>query len=261
MWNSMRSGTTSSCRATEDLAMPTVTVGRRTIEYQVRTSARANRKRIEVTPGAVEVIVPEGASHEDVQRFVASKRRWVHNKTEEVREAVELLRAETPEGYHSGAKILFRGRHLRLRVERAPVTEPLLTYRTAFHVQVPKEMDPGERDRAVRRLLRSWMEERLAEDAWAVVRARGRPHGLDPAGVRVRDQKTLWGSCGKDGVIRLDRKLARVPRPIFEYVVVHELCHLRHRDHSPAFWGLVRRVMPDYVERKEWLEGHEVRVG
>ncbi|MDZ7778959.1 MAG: SprT family zinc-dependent metalloprotease [Gemmatimonadota bacterium] len=241
--------------------MPTVTVGRRAIPYDVRTSARAKRKRIEVTPGRVEVIVPEGESDEDVARFVASKRRWLHDKTEEIREAVERLRADTPEGYHSGAKILFRGRYLKLRVEGADVTEPSLTYRTGFHVRVPAGMDAGERERAARALVEAWTEERLVEDAWAVVRARGRPHGLEPAGVRIRDQKTLWGSCGKDGVIRLDRKLARVPRPVFEYVVVHELCHLRVRDHSPAFWELVRRVMPDYEGRKAWLEGHEVRVG
>src|SRR5690554_6471873 len=97
--------------------MPSVTVGKRTISYDVRTSARAKRKRIEVTPGKVEVIVPEGASDEEVARFVTSKRRWLHDKTEEIREAVERLRADTPEGYHSGAKVLFRGRYLKLRVE------------------------------------------------------------------------------------------------------------------------------------------------
>jgi predicted metal-dependent hydrolase len=52
-----------------------------------------------------------------------------------------------------------------------------------------------------------------------------------------------------------------VPKPVFEYVVVHEVCHLEHRDHSPAFWALVKRVVPDYQERKEWLEEHEVRLG
>lgn len=241
--------------------MPTVTVGRRTIPYDVRTSARAKRKRIEVTPGRVEVIVPEGESDAAVERFVASKRRWLHDKTEEIREAVERLRSDTPEGYHSGAKILFRGRYLKLRVEGAAVTEPSLTYRTGFHVQVPVGMDGRERERVARELVEAWTEERLVEDAWAVVRDRGGPDGLEPAGVQIRDQKTLWGSCGKDGVIRLDRKLARVPRPVFEYVVVHELCHLQVRDHSAAFWGLVRRVMPDYSERKAWLEGWEVRVG
>ncbi|MEX2374396.1 MAG: SprT family zinc-dependent metalloprotease [Dehalococcoidia bacterium] len=240
--------------------MPTLTVGRRTIHYDVHVSDRAKRKRIEVTPGRVDVIVPEGATQEDVERFVASKRRWLHDRTDELREAAERLRADTPEAFHSGAKILFRGRYLKLRVEDAAVTEASLTYRTGFHVRVPRGMDPDEREALVRGIVEGWLEERLLEDAWGVVRASGRPHGLEPARIRVRDQKTLWGSCGKDGVIRLDRKLARLPRPVFEYVVVHELCHLRHRDHSPGFWELVRRVLPEYVERKEWLEGHEVGI-
>lgn len=217
--------------------------------------------RIEVTPGRVEVVVPARTAPDDVERFVQSRRRWLHDKTEEIREALELLRSDTPEGYHSGAKVLFRGRYLRLRVEVGAVTEPSLTYRTGFHVEVPNGMGAAEREQAARRLVETWTDERLVEDAWAVVRARGRPHGLEPADVRVRNQKTHWGSCGKDRVIRLDRKLARVPRPVFEYVVAHELCHLRVRDHSPAFWALVRRVMPDYAGRKAWLEGHEVRVG
>jgi predicted metal-dependent hydrolase len=113
----------------------------------------------------------------------------------------------------------------------------------------------------VRSLLMGWMEARLEEDAWEVVRRRGRPHGLDPSGVHVKELETLWGSCGRDGVLRLDRKLVRLPRPVFEYVVVHELCHLIHRDHSTAFWSLVKRVLPDYQEQKDWLEEHEVRLG
>ena len=139
--------------------------------------------------------------------------------------------------------------------------EPELSYRTGFHVRVPRAMRGAERDEAVRLLLVEWMEERLSDDAWAVVRRRGRAHGLEPRDIRIREQRTVWGSCGRDGVLRLDRKLARVPKRVFEYVVVHELCHLEHRDHSPAFWSLVRTILPDYEERKAWLEAHEVRVG
>lgn len=241
--------------------MPEVVIGARTIEYRVRESERASRKRIEVTPGGVEVIVPEDSTPEDIQRFVDSRRRWLHDKTEEIREEVRTLKAETPEGFHSGAKVLFRGRYLKLRVESADIDEPTLTYRTAFHIRVPRGLEGEDREKLVRTLLEEWIETRLEEDAWQVIRRRGWPHGLNPRGVRIKDQRTLWGSCGKDRVIRLDRKLARVPKPVFEYVVVHELCHLEHRDHSSQFWSLVRRVLPDYQDRKDWLEEHEVKLG
>lgn len=241
--------------------MPNVVIGARTIEYEVRRSERAGRKRIEVTPGGVDVIVPVDASSEDVERFVQSKRRWLHDKTEEIQEEVERLKAETPEGFHSGAKILFRGRYLKLRVEPADVDEPSLTYRTAFHVRVPRDLPAEEREDVVRALVADWLDDRLERDARQIVRRRGLPHGLEPKCVRIKDQRTLWGSCGRDRIIRLDRKLTRVPKPVLEYVVVHELCHLEHRDHSPEFWALVKRVLPDYEERKGWLEEHEVRLG
>lgn len=241
--------------------MPEIVVGARSIAYEVRHSGAARRKRIEVTPRGVEVVVPQDAAEAEIERFVHRKRRWLHDKTEEVREEAERLRSATPQGLHSGAKVLFRGRHLKLRVRVADVARPTLTYRTAFHVELPRAVPPDEREAGTRRLLESWLDARLAEDAAEVVRRRGAPHGLEPHGVRIRDQRTLWGSCGRDGVIRLDRKLARVPKPVFEYVVIHELCHLEHRDHSAAFWSLVRRVLPDYLDRKDWLEAHEVALG
>jgi predicted metal-dependent hydrolase len=241
--------------------MGVVEIGSRVIEYDVRWSDRARRKRIEVTPGAVEVIVPRGSDPDEIQTFVESKRRWLVDKTDEVREEVARLRARTPEGVHSGAKILFRGRFLRLRVEPTDVSEPDVTYRTAFHVRVPRRMKAAERDAAVTRLLTGWMDERLEEDAWEVIRRRGRRFGLEPKDVRIKEQRTLWGSCGRDRILRLDRKLSRVPKPVFEYVVVHELCHLEHRDHSDAFWSLVKQVLPDYPERRSWLEAHGVKVG
>jgi hypothetical protein len=241
--------------------MGEIQIGAQSISYDVRRSARAARKRIEVTPGNVAVIVPEGTSADDVDQFVRRKRRWLHDKTEEIREEVERLRADTPRGFHSGAKILFRGRYLKLRVRTVDAKEPSLSYRTAFHVELPRELPQGQREPVVRYLVEQWLEERLTEDAWEIVRRRGRPHDLEPRGFRIKNQRTLWGSCGRDHVIRLDRKLSRVPKPVFEYVVVHELCHLKYRDHSPPFWGLVQRALPDYVERKDWLEMHEVRLG
>lgn len=241
--------------------MPSVTIGRRRIPYRVRESGRARRKRIEVTPAGVEVIVPTGTSESAVDAFVDSRRRWLHDKTEELASEVAALEARTPEGVHSGAKVLFRGRYLKLRVEPADVEDPELSYRTGFWVKVPRGMSAEVRDAAVAEALGRWMDERLSEDAWEVIRRRGMPHGLQPRGVRIKNQATLWGSCGRDGVLRLDRKLVRLPKALMEYVVVHELCHLERRDHSPAFWAHVKRVMPDYEWRREWLEGRGVGVG
>ncbi len=85
--------------------------------------------------------------------------------------------------------------------------------------------------------------------------------GVAPRAIRIGNQKTLWGSCSARGVISLNWRLLAAPRPIFEYVVVHELCHLRERNHGPRFWRLVGNVLPDYRERRAWPRRHGVALG
>lgn len=74
--------------------------------------------------------------------------------------------------------------------------------------------------------------------------------------ITIRDQKTRWGSCSSNGTLSFNYRLMLAPPRILDYVVVHELCHLKHMNHSPAFWQAVEAVLPDYQERKLWLKEH-----
>ena len=78
--------------------------------------------------------------------------------------------------------------------------------------------------------------------------------------ITVRDQKSRWGSCSSRGTLSFNYRLMFAPPRVLDYVVVHELCHLTHMDHSANFWGMVERVMPDYRVYKQWLKehGHEL---
>lgn len=72
--------------------------------------------------------------------------------------------------------------------------------------------------------------------------------------ITIRTQRTRWGSCSSQGNLNFNRLLALVPREVLDYVVVHELCHLREMNHSPKFWALVESILPDYRLRKKWLK-------
>lgn len=80
--------------------------------------------------------------------------------------------------------------------------------------------------------------------------------------ITVRDQKSRWGSCSSRGTLSFNYRLIFAPPPVLDYVVVHELCHLTHMNHSKDFWDMVASVMPEYGEYRKWLRehGHELTV-
>jgi predicted metal-dependent hydrolase len=74
--------------------------------------------------------------------------------------------------------------------------------------------------------------------------------------VRIKRMQTRWGSCGGKNDINLNWLLSFAPAAVLEYVLVHELCHIRHRDHSPSFWAMVREHCPGYAGERAWLKEH-----
>lgn len=83
--------------------------------------------------------------------------------------------------------------------------------------------------------------------------------GVTPGVIKVITFKGRWGSCSVNGDILFHWKIIMAPHHIVDYIVVHELCHLKHHNHSAAFWQSVERVIPDYVECKAWLKQYGAR--
>jgi len=98
--------------------------------------------------------------------------------------------------------------------------------------------------RAARELVRMLIDEEAGE------------LGVEPARIQIRDQRTRWGSCSSTGTLSFNWRLVLAPFEVLDYVVVHELCHLRVPNHSRRFWQLVETRRPDWRERKGWLDEH-----
>lgn len=79
--------------------------------------------------------------------------------------------------------------------------------------------------------------------------------------ITIRDQKTRWGSCSSNGTLSFNYRLMLAPPRVLDYVVVHELCHLTHMNHSTDFWNMVASILPDYKEYRKWLRdnGHTLQ--
>ena len=214
--------------------MPVLTVGNTDIPYEVRYSTKATRKRIVVTPQGVEVVAPVGTpldGSDGLLSYLHGKRRWVFDS---VREIEEKHRRLLTQRYASGAKLQYRGRWLMLDVEAEDVEAVEVTCRSKFQVVVPAELEGVKKLEAIRTAFDAWLRDRALRDLVRFGRRHEEALGVEPAGYRLSEAKSRWGSLGRDGVVRAHWRLAQAPAAAMEYVVAHELAHLVHRNHSPS---------------------------
>lgn len=139
-------------------------------------------------------------------------------------------------------------------VTPSDVTEPSVTYRSRFYITVPLSVPEDRRSSVAQGAVEEWLELRLASDSKEIADGLGKRHGLGFKAIRVRDQKHIWATCGHDEVLYINRLLIKVPRKVLEYVVAHELAHLKHRNHSEAFWALVGEMVPEYKALQDLLD-------
>lgn len=84
--------------------------------------------------------------------------------------------------------------------------------------------------------------------------------GITPSKVNIKKMRTRWGSASKNNVINLNEHLLKAPKGAIDYVILHEICHLKIRNHSHRFWELVQKFMPNYEENRKWLEANSARI-
>ena len=234
--------------------MPVLQIGQTSIPYTVRYSNRTKRQRVIVTPETVEVVAPTDTPFEQITAFVETKRRWLFNAVEDCRPKHST---ENIQCYINGAKVVYRGRRLMLQVEEADVERVIITCKSRFHIQVPRHLTPDEKQDAIERAFVSWKRDRVWQDIQHFARVYTRKLGVKSPDIKLCEQKRVWGTCSKDGIIRINWHLIYAPLAVLEYVVAHEVVHLLHRHHGDAFWEALSCVMPDWRERKASLESWE----
>jgi predicted metal-dependent hydrolase len=222
--------------------------------YQIRRSSRARRLRITVQPAGVEVVAPLGMREAEIVAFVHHNQRWIETKLEAIRR--RLTAHPGSPRLVDGARIPFRGGWPRLRVARSGRTRPLVRHDGEIRVELPDRLPAGLQEVEVERVLTGWLRREARAQAKAAVDRFGPRHGLVPRGLAIKAHRTLWGSCTASDVVNLNWRLILAPPAVLDYVVVHELCHLRHRHHQPPFWRLVAELLPDYGQQRHWLRAN-----
>lgn len=237
----------------QDGRIRTIEFGSERIRFAVRRSQR-QRFRVAVHPDmSVIVDAPADRPIEDVISRVRDKAQWILRQQEFFSKYIPKQPAKR---FVSGETLQYLGRQYRLKV----VSDASQRVRLQGRYLWVHSLDKSDRDRT-KRLVERWYRSRATHvfetrlDRWEEALRR---YGVARPAIRIRRMKRRWGSCSPSGAVLLNTNLVKAPVHCIDYVIVHELCHLKHPNHSPAFFTMMSRLIPDWKRRKERLERVEL---
>ncbi|WP_217924232.1 M48 family metallopeptidase [Miltoncostaea oceani] len=199
----------------------------------------ARRMTLRVSDAGVRLTVPARAPAGRVDAFLRASAPWVAEQSARL--------APPPAPLADGDRLAWLDDTLVLRLHaggRGRVA------RRGDELHVPAERADAR--------VEAWYRAEALRETGERARARAAAMGVRVAGVAVRDPRTRWGSCAATGRLSFSWRLMLAPEHVLEHVVVHEVCHLRRPDHSPAFWALVEEADPRHAEARAWLRDHGV---
>ncbi len=222
------------------------------LPYTIRRSPRAKHTRIVVTPDKVEVVAPPQIPEEQIKAFVVLQQGWIRNTLARLADKTQPIQPQRR--YEDGACVLYQGREITLQIQtgdrRGARIE--LMDENRLLLTLPRHTLPESA--VIGPLLRQWLKNQARRYALIYIEKHADRFNLHPRSVKLKAQKSRWGSCGFENDINLNWLLILAPPNVFEYVVVHEICHIRHKNHSAAFWALVSLHLPDYSRARYWLK-------
>ena len=212
---------------------------------------RSSRRTLAISvlpDGCLELAAPMAATEREILQKIEKRRKWILTQ----RRNFAAMNAHRPQPrYVNGATHRYLGRQYRLKITKGQVVSVLLKG-AYFHVTTTTGTDEE-----VRKSMEQWFRQKATEQfskrigAWSPWCAK---HKLPQPRMRLLKMPKRWGSALQDGRIALNPDLIHMPSPCIDYVITHEICHLRHSNHGPRFFRLLTSLMPDWKQQKERME-------
>jgi predicted metal-dependent hydrolase len=234
----------------EGTRLRSVTIGARTLSYVLKRSARRSIG-FAIDSSGLTITAPRWVTLADIEAAIVDKQRWISAKLTEWQTRVEQ-RALPRIDWKDGAQVPYLGQPVRVTLGAPRGTLVFDAQQAALALPLPAQADPQQ----IKDRVQGWLQseakrlfgERLAYYAQRL--------GVSYRTYALSSAATRWGSCSSDGKIRLNWRLIHFPLSIIDYVVAHELAHLREMNHSPRFWQTVESIFPEFREARQTLKQH-----
>ncbi len=223
-----------------------------TIPYDITFSHRRSSISIVVhRTKRVEIKAPSGTPVSYIQGLAGKKVAWIVKRLRLLDSMAELL---VERNYHDGEVFFFLGAPIMLSVTGDTATGGIRCAEGHFFVATPRSLSGPDQAQYTRKLVQDWYREQAALIIGEKVGEFAISLGVELPPFRLKNIRRRWGSCSHRNHLNFNLRLIMAPIDLVEYVVLHELCHIRHKNHSREFWEALRELMPDYPERRGRLK-------
>jgi len=226
------------------------------LAYQLIRSSKRKTIGLQVKHGSIIIRAPYYVCEQDIAHIVKAKSAWLQKKVAEQNDRPKL----NNNTFQENSSLSINGELKTLHIDYGLFSEIIIENSTIQLTLSNRIKSANSEASQIKKQLETWFKQQSINYLDQHLSDRAEQVGVFPKSFKVRLYKARWGSCNSKAELSFSSLLAMTPDWVFDYVIVHELCHLVHMNHSPAFWQLVALHCPNYRLAKTWLKTHQAQL-
>lgn len=241
--------------------MDELMINQQRVPVTIRRSPRARRLglKIESEKPELVLVIPRYALSMQIDSFIRKQTPWIEKHWNQ---ALKKASQRPKRNWREGDHYLYFGETLTLRLIPSVRWNPAVKVSgNELQITLHQNTTVSEGEKAIKKAIQEFYKKKAGEVIHDRLQFFNEHYGLRYGRVTFRNQKTRWGSCSSAKNLNFNWRLMMAPIEIIDYVVVHELCHLKHMNHSTSFWALVSETVPEYKARRKWLKENHYLLG
>ena len=221
--------------------------GNSRIVYSIKKSKRRKTSEIHVDKKSVEIIVPETKSLSEIKKMVEGKRNWILQRQSQ-------LRQEKPgPTYQNNTTVPYLGKNYKLVIKLEQKSDGISKKNSRFVISLRSKRPSKKKTKL---LYESWILENSQSILHKAMVRYSRKVGVKPKKIQMKKLRSKWGSLSNDNTININLHLLKADQKIVDYIILHEICHLKIKQHSHHFWSFIEQFDPTYRDKVEWLNNN-----
>jgi len=221
--------------------------GNSRIVYSIKKSKRRKTSEIHVDKKSVEIIVPETKSLSEIKKMVEGKRNWILQRQSQ-------LRQEKPgPTYQNNTTVPYLGKNYKLVIKLEQKSDGISKKNSRFVISLRSKRPSKKKTKL---LYESWILENSQSILHKAMVRYSRKVGVKPKKIQMKKLRSKWGSLSNDNTININLHLLKADQKIVDYIILHEICHLKIKQHSHHFWSFIEQFDSTYRDKVEWLNNN-----